>query len=48
MDYPMSMCERQKNLIIAKNPKLINLLDRIKTHPLKKNFTYHLITNKCI
>ena len=49
MDYPMSKCERQINLIIAKNQKLINSLDRNKNHLLKNYIlTYLLITNKCV
>ena len=34
----MSMLERRINMILAKNPQLINSLDRIKNHPLiRKN-----------
>ena len=49
MDQPMSMCEK-KNMNIAKNPQLINLLDRNKNYSLiRKNIlVYNLITNKCI
>ena len=36
---PMRMCERMINMNIAKNPQLINLLDRNKNHPLIRNFS---------
>ena len=36
--FPMSMLERRININIAKNPELINNLDRNKNHPLiRKN-----------
>ena len=35
INQPMSMCERKINMNIAKNPQLINSLDRHKNHPLK-------------
>ena len=39
MNNPMPMLERRKNFLIAKNPKLINSLDRNKNHPLiRKHF----------
>ena len=39
INQPMTMRERRLNLIIAKNPHLINSLDRSKNHPLiRKNF----------
>ena len=34
IDQPMSMCERKIKMIFAKNPHLINSLDRNKNHPL--------------
>ena len=34
---PMCMLERRINMIIAKNPQLINSLDRNKSHPLIRN-----------
>ena len=34
MNILMSMCERRINSNIAKNPYLINKLDRTKKHPL--------------
>ena len=38
INHPMSMLERRINMIIAKNPQLINSLDRDKNHPLiRKN-----------
>ena len=33
INQPMSMLERRINMIIAKNPQLINSLDRNKNHP---------------
>ena len=36
MNLPMSMVERQINFNIAKNPHLINTLDRTKNHPLTR------------
>ena len=37
---PMSMLERRINIIIAKNPPLINSLDRNKNHPLIKKYSH--------
>ena len=37
---PMSMLERRINYIIAKNPQLINALDRNKNHPLIRKYSY--------
>ena len=34
LNQPMSMDERQTSFNIAKNPELINTLDRTKNHPL--------------
>ena len=34
INQPMSMCERKINMNIARNPHLINSLDRNKNHPL--------------
>ena len=31
INQPMSMCERKININVAKNPQLINSLDRKKT-----------------
>ena len=36
----MSMAERRKNFNIAKNPHLINTLDRTKNHPLIRKYSY--------
>ena len=43
----MSMLERRINMIIAKNPQLINALDRTKNHPLIRKYShiYMNITN---
>ena len=38
LNNPMSMLERRINYIIAKNPKLINALDRNKKHPLIRKY----------
>ena len=40
MDQPMSMCEKKINKNIAKNPQLINSLDRNKNHPLIKKYCH--------
>ena len=37
---PMSMCERKINMIIGKNPKLINSFDRNKNHPLVRKYSH--------
>ena len=37
---PMSMLERRMNYIIAKNPKLINCLNRNKNHPLIRKYSH--------
>ena len=36
----MSMIERRINIIIAKNPELINSLDRNKNHPLIRKYSH--------
>ena len=44
INQPMSICERKINMNIAKDPQLINSLDRHKNHPLIRNiFIYQLI-----
>ena len=40
LDQPMQMIERRLNTIIAKNPELINVLDRKKPFLSKKIFSY--------
>ena len=40
MNNPMSMCERKINLKIAKNPQLINSLDRNKNHPFIRKYSH--------
>ena len=40
INHPMSMLARRINFIIAKNPKLINLLDRTKNHPLIRKYSH--------
>ena len=37
INQQMSMLERRINMIIAKNPQLINAVDRTKNHPLIRN-----------
>ena len=37
---PMSMVERRININFAKNPELINSLDRNKNHPLIRNYSH--------
>ena len=41
MNQTMSMCERKMNIIFAKNPKLINSLDRHKNHPFIRKY-FHI------
>ena len=36
----MPMVERRINFIIAKNPKLINSLDRNKNHPIIRKYSH--------
>ena len=38
INQPMSMCERKINMNFARNPLLINSLDRNKNHPLFRKF----------
>ena len=40
INQPMSMLERRINFIIARNPKLINCLNRNKNHPLIRKFSH--------
>ena len=40
INHPMSMLERRINMIIAKNPQLINALDRTKNHPLIRKYSH--------
>ena len=40
INQPMSMLERRINMIIAKNPRLINALDRTKNHPLIRKYSH--------
>ena len=39
INQPMSMLERRINFIIARNPKLINCLNRKKNHPLIRKYS---------
>ena len=34
------MCEKTTNMNIAKNPELINVLDRNKNHPLTRKYSH--------
>ena len=40
INNPMSMLERRINFIIARNPKLINCLNRNKNHPLINKYSH--------
>ena len=40
INQPMHMCEREINMNIAKNPELINSLDRNKNHPLSRKYLH--------
>ena len=40
INHPMSMLGRRINMIFAKNPQLINSLDRNKNQPLIRNYSH--------
>ena len=40
LNQPKNMCERKINFNIAKNPHLINVLDRKKNHPLIRKYSH--------
>ena len=40
INQPMSMIERRINFIIARNPQIINALDRTKNHPLFRKYSH--------
>ena len=40
LNSPMSMLERRINMVIAKNPQLINLLNNNKNHPLIRKYSH--------
>ena len=40
INQPMSMCEIKINMNIARNPHLINSLDRDKVHPLVRKYSH--------
>ena len=40
INHPMSILERRINMIIAKNPQLINSLGRNKNHPLIRKYSH--------
>ena len=39
-NQPMQAIELRLNMIIAKNPQLINALDRNKNHPLIRKYSH--------
>ena len=45
LNQSMSMCERKMNMNIARNPELINSLDRNKNHPLMRNNLHDPLNN---
>ena len=45
INQPMSMCERNINITIARNPLLINSIDRNKNHPLIRKFLHIPVIN---
>ena len=45
VNQPMSMCERKIKMNIAKNPKLVNSLDRNKNHPLLREYLHKPFIN---
>ena len=40
INQSISMCERKIKNIIARNPHLVNSLDRFKNHPLIKKYSH--------
>ena len=40
MNLPMSLVERRINFNLAKNPSLMNSLDRYKNHPLIRKHSH--------
>ena len=40
INQPMHSVVRRKNMTIAKNPQLINALDRNKNHPLIRKYSH--------
>ena len=40
ISQPMPAVERRINMIFAKNPQLINSLDRNKNHPLIRKYSH--------
>ena len=40
INQPMSMLERRINMLIAKNPRLINAINRTKNHPLIRKYSH--------
>ena len=40
MNQPMQAVERQMNMIIAKNPQLINLFKQNKNHPPIRKYSH--------
>ena len=40
INQPTSMCERKINMNIARNPHLINSLDRNENHPLIRKYLH--------
>ena len=40
INQPMSMLERRIKFIIARNPELINCLNRNKNHPLIRKYSH--------
>ena len=45
INQPMHMCERKTNMNIAKNPELVNSIDRNKNHPLRGNYPHIAFNN---
>ena len=41
INQPMSMCERKINMNFARNPKVINSLDKNKNHPLIRKYSHN-------
>ena len=40
INQPMSMCDRKINMNFARNPQLINSINRNKNHPLIRKYSH--------
>ena len=45
MNQPMNLCQKKANMDIARDPHLINSLNRNKNHPLIRKYLHIPINN---